>query len=166
ELFIFFFSSRRRHTRSKRDWSSDVCSSDLGWNVVKMHTRLVVVSEDVAYPDKIVPSTGNVADVETSDRLIEEDDATYLMDRGYPSVPNLMTWQEQEISFVVRVTKSIKVVPIEIYESNHPAILRDAKVHYSYADKPIRLVEFEDEEHRLRSEERRVGKEWRRRRSR
>src|SRR5438067_3799724 len=24
----FFFSSRRRHTRSKRDWSSDVCSSD------------------------------------------------------------------------------------------------------------------------------------------
>src|SRR5699024_11665675 len=28
-LSIFFFSSRRRHTRSKRDWSSDVCSSDL-----------------------------------------------------------------------------------------------------------------------------------------
>src|SRR5437868_14979378 len=28
-LIIFFFSSRRRHTRSKRDWSSDVCSSDL-----------------------------------------------------------------------------------------------------------------------------------------
>src|SRR5699024_6588306 len=28
-LFDFFFSSRRRHTRSKRDWSSDVCSSDL-----------------------------------------------------------------------------------------------------------------------------------------
>src|SRR5206468_8584823 len=27
--FFFFFSSRRRHTRSDRDWSSDVCSSDL-----------------------------------------------------------------------------------------------------------------------------------------
>src|SRR5699024_765260 len=27
--YLFFFSSRRRHTRSKRDWSSDVCSSDL-----------------------------------------------------------------------------------------------------------------------------------------
>src|SRR5699024_11996160 len=26
---VFIFSSRRRHTRSKRDWSSDVCSSDL-----------------------------------------------------------------------------------------------------------------------------------------
>src|SRR5690606_40974182 len=27
--FFFFFSSRRRHTRFSRDWSSDVCSSDL-----------------------------------------------------------------------------------------------------------------------------------------
>src|SRR5699024_11315131 len=32
-LFVFFFSSRRRHTRSKRDWSSDVCSSDLYKNI-------------------------------------------------------------------------------------------------------------------------------------
>src|SRR3712207_843952 len=29
-LYFFFFSSRRRHTRYWRDWSSDVCSSDLG----------------------------------------------------------------------------------------------------------------------------------------
>src|SRR5207253_7990671 len=28
-LVVFFFSSRRRHTRWPRDWSSDVCSSDL-----------------------------------------------------------------------------------------------------------------------------------------
>src|SRR2546422_3178192 len=28
-VFVFFFSSRRRHTRCSRDWSSDVCSSDL-----------------------------------------------------------------------------------------------------------------------------------------
>src|SRR5690606_40634000 len=30
-IFIFFFSSRRRHTRFSRDWSSDVCSSDLSY---------------------------------------------------------------------------------------------------------------------------------------
>src|SRR2546428_2505740 len=29
QIYFFFFSSRRRHTRSDRDWSSDVCSSDL-----------------------------------------------------------------------------------------------------------------------------------------
>src|SRR5690554_132516 len=31
-VFFFFFSSRRRHTRCGRDWSSDVCSSDLAVN--------------------------------------------------------------------------------------------------------------------------------------
>src|SRR5438105_12885495 len=30
-VLFFFFSSRRRHTRSTRDWSSDVCSSDLSF---------------------------------------------------------------------------------------------------------------------------------------
>src|SRR5688500_19897364 len=29
-MTVFFFSSRRRHTRLQGDWSSDVCSSDLG----------------------------------------------------------------------------------------------------------------------------------------
>src|SRR5699024_11717934 len=34
-VFYFFFSSRRRHTRSKRDWSSDVCSSDLLYDFIR-----------------------------------------------------------------------------------------------------------------------------------
>src|SRR5690606_40582520 len=33
-FFFFFFSSRRRHTRFSRDWSSDVCSSDLTLTVL------------------------------------------------------------------------------------------------------------------------------------
>src|SRR5436305_11351382 len=57
----FFFSSRRRHTRCGRDWSSDVCSSDLGWkaerteeNAKRMHdagvelfNRFVVVMDHI-----------------------------------------------------------------------------------------------------------------------
>src|SRR5699024_12159961 len=40
----FFFSSRRRHTRSKRDWSSDVCSSDLaGLNPAMLLVVLAVL---------------------------------------------------------------------------------------------------------------------------
>src|SRR5207249_2379859 len=40
-VLLFFFSSRRRHTRSKRDWSSDVCSSDLvGYEVGSLNTKL------------------------------------------------------------------------------------------------------------------------------
>src|SRR2546422_6998750 len=38
-MSFFFFSSRRRHTRCSRDWSSDVCSSDLS----PMATRLVLL---------------------------------------------------------------------------------------------------------------------------
>src|SRR2546422_1694632 len=35
-MSFFFFSSRRRHTRCSRDWSSDVCSSDLSASLHKI----------------------------------------------------------------------------------------------------------------------------------
>src|SRR5205809_1152699 len=38
-FFFFFFSSRRRHTRCSRDWSSDVCSSDLFPNLRAIRTQ-------------------------------------------------------------------------------------------------------------------------------
>src|SRR5690625_7994777 len=45
----FLFSSRRRHTRWPRDWSSDVCSSDLeGEHVLLRRRREVAVDEDAA----------------------------------------------------------------------------------------------------------------------
>src|SRR5207247_5316923 len=40
----FFFSSRRRHTRSTRDWSSDVCSSDLTTGLVVVHSALILTA--------------------------------------------------------------------------------------------------------------------------
>src|SRR5690606_39919071 len=50
-LIIFFFSSRRRHTRFSRDWSSDVCSCDLykagGRNDVKIGTCATTGSHTV-----------------------------------------------------------------------------------------------------------------------
>src|SRR3712207_9546901 len=47
-MCFFFFSSRRRHTRYWRDWSSDVCSSDLGVG----HTSMVyMIESQVAYVD-------------------------------------------------------------------------------------------------------------------
>src|SRR5690606_1432552 len=47
-LCCVFFSSRRRHTRFSRDWSSDVCSSDLA-NILETGEFVVnLVSEDLA----------------------------------------------------------------------------------------------------------------------
>src|SRR6266436_8635344 len=39
-IVVFFFSSRRRHTRCSRDWSSDVCSSDLHFLAAKVRKRM------------------------------------------------------------------------------------------------------------------------------
>src|SRR5260221_3538086 len=43
-LVLFFFSSRRRHTRSLCDWSSDVCSSDLTARVPEQATAEAVAA--------------------------------------------------------------------------------------------------------------------------
>src|SRR2546422_10359796 len=44
-MSVFFFSSRRRHTRCSRDWSSDVCSSDLQTlNHLRGHLRTAINS--------------------------------------------------------------------------------------------------------------------------
>src|SRR5215204_6857078 len=43
-FFVFFFSSRRRHTRSLCDWSSDVCSSDLD-DIVRRLAELAGIAD-------------------------------------------------------------------------------------------------------------------------
>src|SRR5207249_8057017 len=50
--FSFFFSSRRRHTRSKRDWSSDVCSSDLD---AERHDPHVFLLDTLGLLDRRLP---------------------------------------------------------------------------------------------------------------
>src|SRR5260370_5429 len=55
---VFFFSSRRRHTRFKCDWSSDVCSSDLEQNPAQMAAVALETT-----PARIRARTGDVANV-------------------------------------------------------------------------------------------------------
>src|SRR5690242_21298856 len=47
-MFLFFFSSRRRHTRLTCDWSSDVCSSDLR----KIHKGAMAIQKTYAHKYK------------------------------------------------------------------------------------------------------------------
>src|SRR6266702_23937 len=47
-IFFFFFSSRRRHTRWPRDWSSDVCSSDLAVLASRPDAHAPVSTQHVA----------------------------------------------------------------------------------------------------------------------
>src|SRR5699024_11519960 len=57
----FFFSSRRRHTRSKRDWSSDVCSSDLN-SLIAQEGGIVLVKEGKVIESMPMPIAGLMSD--------------------------------------------------------------------------------------------------------
>src|SRR5207245_4575973 len=56
----FFSSSRRRHTRCYRDWSSDVCSSDLKYIKNYGMSIVGVRPANVTGPDKVRGSTDHV----------------------------------------------------------------------------------------------------------
>src|SRR5438445_5081776 len=94
-LIFFFFSSRRRHTRYWRDWSSDVCSSDL-------HAELSVVSVYGGVPlepqqkklragvDIVVATPGRLIDhLERQNVVFDEleilvlDEADRMLDMGF-----------------------------------------------------------------------------------
>src|SRR3712207_3780029 len=84
----FFFSSRRRHTRYWRDWSSDVCSSDLGVAALEVaaqrpaldclgqdHRRLALVVHrrlvGRVHLPVVVPAAGEVPDLLVAHALDE-----------------------------------------------------------------------------------------------
>src|SRR3989442_8090030 len=67
-MSLFFFSSRRRHTRCGRDWSSDVCSSDLE----TMHSRPIINTRDEPHADPekyrrlhVIPGDANMSEITT-----------------------------------------------------------------------------------------------------
>src|SRR5699024_11460548 len=63
-LFAFFFSGRRRHTRSKRDWSSDVCSSDF-------HRSFLEVGSDLVTTNTFGANWANLAEYDIAERIYE-----------------------------------------------------------------------------------------------
>src|SRR5207237_4585090 len=64
-----FFTSRRRHTRFKCDWSSDVCSSDLGHasTLAGPETKFVSVNNDTVYSIANVDTSGGPVRLDVPD---------------------------------------------------------------------------------------------------
>src|SRR6266403_3935339 len=73
--FFFFFSSRRRHTRSLRDWSSDVCSSDPKGQVTQ-HGTSGGASELGDYPEMYRVSDPVANLITTEDTGVHRGNAT------------------------------------------------------------------------------------------
>src|SRR2546426_12260676 len=57
-IFLFFFSSRRRHTRLQGDWSSDVCSSDLVEDALEQIGRDAGARVFDLNPDEVAGAAG------------------------------------------------------------------------------------------------------------
>src|SRR5690625_6242809 len=73
ESFLFYFSSRRRHTRWPRDWSSDVCSSDLAAATLQL-TAQVRDHVDGLGPLQALTGPG------VTDLLVNEDGSVWVDD--------------------------------------------------------------------------------------
>jgi hypothetical protein len=123
---------------------------------VKVHTRLMVVDRDTQYPDKIVPSTGNVSDYEGSDPLVVDPGVLYVMDRGYVCYKRMEQWVREKIDFVIRVNPDHHADIQEEYEvaDTEPSIRRDAAVRMgnnlkTSMQSKLRLVEFVDDQGRF-----------------
>ncbi|MNV92441.1 hypothetical protein D3C71_1870430 [compost metagenome] len=70
-----------------------------------MHTRQVVADSTTVFPDRIIASTADVADSEVVMEMVVDDDAIYVMDRGYIAYRNYQAWTEQNRRFVARIQK-------------------------------------------------------------
>src|SRR5882762_9105641 len=92
DCFCFFFSSRRRHTRFKCDWSSDVCSSDLAVIVIEFGHRAGTVRLERVDLRKIrgvdEHESGRGADQRSYQKQQAEEDAAYQLPSG-----NLHRWK-------------------------------------------------------------------------
>src|SRR2546422_5955508 len=103
-MFCFFFSSRRRHTRCSRDWSSDVCSSDL---VVTATTDMAALASEVG---------GDRIDVESIARGYQ--DPHFV--EAKPSF--LLKLRKADLLIVVGLQLEIGWLPPLITQSGNPKV--------------------------------------------
>src|SRR5690606_11001595 len=104
----FFFSSRRRHTRFSRDWSSDVCSSD--YDLQYSSTRIPVVKGAASFYD---PSRYELDEVEweKSTAKDKEKNAKFDLSRDY-----LLNDYASIFKFGAKVSQRTKTNDTEIWK--------------------------------------------------
>src|SRR5690625_4955786 len=94
-MFYFFFSRRRRHTRWPRDWSSDVCSSDLEMTDIKGIGKKTIAAflaevgdvNNYSHPDQIIKLAGLNLKLATSGKWKGK---TVITKRGRPKLRALL----------------------------------------------------------------------------
>src|SRR5207249_5131267 len=105
---LFFFSSRRRHTRSKRDGSSDVCSSDLiaAVDVVAPAKLDVVVDELRKLDADAIGLHGDMATVDGPARVVGDAIARFGGLDGVVKIGRASCREREEISAAVGAVRT------------------------------------------------------------
>src|SRR2546422_8369914 len=117
-FLFFFFSSRRRHTRCSRDWSSDVCSSDL-FKVVDANLALARVQNYLYATSQLAQTTlrSVMGQFELDDILAEREKVNAKL--------QIILDQDTE-PWGIKVTK-VEVKQVDIPETMQRAIARQAE---------------------------------------
>src|SRR6267143_795112 len=139
-FFFFFFSSRRRHTRWNCDWSSDVCSSDLG-ELQRVRGRVFLGgSARYASPDLLEPSLVLVAgnDAENAGRharaavparlALHEDELDIVLDDCFGFVRLAQEPPAIAGGLVDGIGDLVPDDRREVVESQSPAVLLDRRM--------------------------------------
>lgn len=133
-----------------------LCLKKYGWATfrktkagVKLHLRVTFLEPGTVYPDKAVITPAKPADHTQMDVLIDEADATYLMDRGYLDYGKYDDYCERGIRFVSRLKNNAVVEEVEERAKPEDAkIERDVKVILGKGNKrmknALRMIETTD----------------------
>lgn len=122
-------------------------------NGVKAHTLLSVYDEETTLARNVITSTSAVSDQEAAIYLMNEDEGTYVFDRGYINYHHYHQWVKSSKNFVARVKASskFKILNEQSFEEGS-TISRDAEVQVKDPQTDeyftLRLVEYLDDEKR------------------
>jgi len=137
-----------------------LCLKKYGWATfrktkagVKLHLRVTFLEPGVVYPDKAIITPAKPADHTQMDVLIDEADATYLMDRGYLDYGKYDDYCQRGIRFVSRLKNNAVVEEMEERALPEAAkIDRDVKVTLGKGNKrmknALRMIEITDSQGR------------------
>jgi hypothetical protein len=133
-----------------------LCLKKYGWAMfrktkagVKLHLRITFLEPGVVYPDKAIITPAKPADHTQMDVLIDETDATYLMDRGYLDYGKYDDYCQRGIRFVSRLKNNAIVEEMEeLLAPEASKIERDVKVTLGKGNKrmkhALRMIETTD----------------------
>src|SRR3712207_8097824 len=104
--FFFFFSSRRRHTRYWRDWSSDVCSSDLissSGGISTEISKYVLANGGVVFGamwnDKILVEHIEIRKIKDLDKIIGSKYVQSNISNCYKKIKNIIEKERITVAF-------------------------------------------------------------------